>query len=319
VKTYNKMPVTKIIADFPGFDWTAWAKPQGIDKATEWVIGQPSFFKGFAEMVPKTPLATWKAWLAAQVITMDAPYLSAPFAEARFDFFNKALSGQQQQRARFKRGVQLVNGSMGEALGQLYVAKHFPAASKVRMEKMIANLLEAYRQSISQLEWMTPATRQEALAKLAKFSPKIAYPPKWRDYSSLEIKGDDLFGNVERSNRVETEYQVSKLGKPVNRDEWLMTPQTVNAYYNPVKNEIVFPAAVLQPPFFDLAADDAVNYGAIGAVIGHEIGMASTIRAGGSMVTASCATGGSQKTKRNSRSARSCSSSSSMRSARCLA
>jgi len=272
VKTYNKMPVTKIIADFPGFDWTAWAKPQGIDKATEWVIGQPSFFKGFAEMVPKTPLATWKAWLAAQVITMDAPYLSAPFAEARFDFFNKALSGQQQQRARFKRGVQLVNGSMGEALGQLYVAKHFPAASKVRMEKMIANLLEAYRQSISQLEWMTPATRQEALAKLAKFSPKIAYPPKWRDYSSLEIKGDDLIGNVERSNRVETEYQVSKLGKPVNRDEWLMTPQTVNAYYNPVKNEIVFPAAVLQPPFFDLAADDAVNYGAIGAVIGHEIG-----------------------------------------------
>ena len=272
VKTYNKFTVARVITDFPGFDWAAWAKPQGIDKASEWVIGQPSFFKGFAEMVPKRPLATWKAWLAAQLITMDAPYLSSPFVEARFNFFNKTLSGQQQQRARYKRGVQLINGSMGEALGQLYVGKNFPAASKVRMEKMIANLLEAYRQSISQLEWMTPATRQEALAKLAKFRPKIAYPPKWRDYSSLEIKADDLVGNVERANRVETDYQVGKLGKPVDRDEWLMTPQTVNAYYNPVKNEIVFPAAVLQPPFFDLTADDAVNYGAIGAVIGHEIG-----------------------------------------------
>jgi putative endopeptidase len=140
------------------------------------------------------------------------------------------------------------------------------------MEKMIANLIEAYRQSITSLEWMSPATRQEALAKLAKFTPKIAYPPKWRDYSKLQVKADDLVGNVERSNAIETEYQVSKLGKPVNRDEWLMTPQTVNAYYNPVKNEIVFPAAVLQPPFFDLTADDAVNYGSIGAVIGHEIG-----------------------------------------------
>jgi len=272
VKTYNKYPVTKVIAEMPGFDWTAWAKPQGIEKATDWVISQPSFFKGFAEMVPKTPLETWKAWMAAQVITMDAPYLSAPFVDARFDFFNKTLSGQQQQRQRWKRGVQLVNGSMGEALGQLYVNKHFPAASKTRMEKMIANLIEAYRQSISQLEWMTPATRQEALAKLAKFSPKIGYPTKWRDYSKLEVKGDDLVGTIERSNRVETEYQVGKLGKPVDREEWLMTPQTVNAYYNPVKNEIVFPAAVLQPPFFDATADDAVNYGSIGAVIGHEIG-----------------------------------------------
>ena len=272
VKTYNKYPVQKVIADMPGFDWVAWAKPQGIDKATEWVISQPSFFKSFAEMVPKTPLATWKAWMAAQVITMNASYLSKPFDEARFEFFSKTLSGQQQQRQRWKRGVQLVNSSMGEALGQLYVQKFFPAASKARMEKMIANLLEAYRQSITNLEWMTPETRKEALAKLAKFSPKIAYPNKWRDYSKLQVKGGDLVGTVERANRLETEYQIGKLGKPVDRDEWLMTPQTVNAYYNPVKNEIVFPAAVLQPPFFDLTADDAVNYGAIGAVIGHEIG-----------------------------------------------
>ena len=272
VKTYNKYPVQKVVAEMPGFDWAAWAKPQGIDRTSEWVIGQPSFFKAFAEMVPKTPIETWKAWVAAQVISMHAPFLGAEFADARFEFFNKTLSGQQQQRPRWKRGVQLVNGSMGEALGQLYVAKHFPAASKARMETMIANLIEAYRQSITNLDWMTPATRKEALEKLSKFSPKIGYPPKWKSYAGLDIKGEDLLGNVERANRLEHEYQVGRLGKPVDRDEWLMTPQTVNAYYNPVKNEIVFPAAILQPPFFDAAADDAVNYGSIGAVIGHEIG-----------------------------------------------
>jgi len=272
VKTYNKYPVTKVIADMPGFDWAAWARAQGIDKASEWVIAQPSFFTAFAAMVPTTPLETWKAWMAAQVIGLYSPFLSEPFVQARFEFFGKTLSGQQQMRARWKRGVQLVNGSMGEALGQLYVGKFFPAESKVRMERMITNLIAAYRQSIGELEWMTPATRKEALEKLAKFSPKIAYPPKWRDYSALQVKADDLVGNVERANRVEHDYQIGKLGKPVDRDEWLMTPQTVNAYYNPVKNEIVFPAAILQPPFFDVTADDAVNYGAIGAVIGHEIG-----------------------------------------------
>ena len=272
VKTYNKYPVSKIVAEMPGFDWAAWAKPQGIEKAGAWVIGQPSFFKGFAEMVPKVPLDTWKAWLAAQLITLHAGYVGTDFDTARFEFFGKTLSGQEVQRPRWKRGVQLINGSMGEALGQLYVAKHFPAASKARMERMIANLIEAYRQSITELDWMTPDTKKEALAKLAKFSPKIAYPDKWRDYSALKVNPDDIVGNVERSNRLETEYQVGKLGKPVDRGEWLMSPQTVNAYYNPVKNEIVFPAAILQPPFFDVAADDAVNYGSIGAVIGHEIG-----------------------------------------------
>ena len=272
VKTYNKYPITKVVAEMPGFDWMAWAKPQGIDKTSEWVISQPSFFKSFAAMVPTTPLETWKAWMAAQVIGLQSPYLSDAFVQARFEFYGKTLSGQQQLRPRWKRGVQLVNGAMGEALGQLYVAKHFPAASKTRMEKMIANLIEAYKQSITNLEWMTPDTRKAALEKLAKFSPKIAYPPKWRDYSALQVKADDLVGNVERANRLENEYQIGKLGKPVDRDEWLMTPQTVNAYYNPVKNEIVFPAAILQPPFFDVTADDAVNYGSIGAVIGHEIG-----------------------------------------------
>ena len=272
VKTYNKIPYATILKDMPGFDWNAWAKPQSIDKVPEWVIAQPSFFKSFAAMVPTTPLETWKAWLAGQVITFEAPYLSKPFTDAAFDFFGKTLSGQQVQRLRWKRGVQLVNGSMGEALGQLYVQKHFPASAKARMGVLINNLIEAYRQSITELEWMTPDTKKEALAKLAKFTPKIGYPNKWRDYAKLQVKKDDLVGNVERANVLESEYQIGKLSRPVDREEWLMTPQTINAYYNPVKNEIVFPAAILQPPFFNADADDAVNYGAIGAVIGHEIG-----------------------------------------------
>jgi predicted metalloendopeptidase len=272
VKTFNKYPIAKLVQEMPGFDWVAWAKPQQLDKQPEWVISQPSFFKSFAAMVPERPLETWKAWLAAQVITNYAPLLSQPFQDAAFEFFGRTLSGQQEQRLRWKRGVQFVNGSVGEAIGQLYVARHFPPASKARMEAMIANLVEAYRQSISELEWMTPETRKEALAKLAKFTAKIAYPSKWRDYSALKIVPTDLIGNADRATRLESEYQVSKLGKPVDREEWLMTPQTVNAYYNPVKNEIVFPAAILQKPFFDVMADDAVNYGGIGAVIGHEIG-----------------------------------------------
>ena len=272
VKTFNKYPVAKLLQDMPGFDWMAWARPQQLDKQADWVISQPSFFKSFAAMVPERPLETWKAWLAAQVITNYAPLLNQPFQDAAFEFFGRTLSGQQEQRLRWKRGVQFVNGSVGEALGQLYVARHFPPASKARMEAMIANLVEAYRQSISDLDWMTPETRKEALAKLAKFTPKIAYPNKWRDYSALKIAPNDLVGNADRATRLESERQISKLGKPVDREEWLMTPQTVNAYYNPVKNEIVFPAAILQKPFFDVMADDAVNYGGIGAVIGHEIG-----------------------------------------------
>ncbi len=271
VKSYNKMTLASLNAEMPGFDWTTWARVQGLG-TNEVIVSQPSFFKGFAAMVPATPLATWKAWLAAQLITLHAPLLSEPFDQAAFELFGRTLSGQQAQRQRWKRGVQLINGSMGEALGQLYVERHFPPAAKARMERMIDNLVEAYRQSITELDWMTPATRQEALAKLAKFSPKIAYPSKWRDYSALRVDAADLVGSVERANKVEHDYQVGKLGQPVDRDEWHMTPQTINAYYNPVKNEIVFPAAILQPPFFNVEADDAVNYGSIGAVIGHEIG-----------------------------------------------
>lgn len=223
-------------------------------------------------MVPAVPMSTWKSWVAAQYITTAGAYLSQPFVDARFEFFGRTLNGQQAQRPRWKRGVQVVNGSMGEALGQLYVERHFPPDAKKRMETMIANLIEAYRQSITTLDWMTEPTRKEALDKLSKFKAKIGYPNQWRDYSSLKVSADDLLGNVERSARLEHEYQIGKLNHPVDHEEWLMSPQTVNAYYNPVKNEIVFPAAILQAPFFDLGADDAVNYGAIGAVIGHEIG-----------------------------------------------
>jgi predicted metalloendopeptidase len=203
---------------------------------------------------------------------MHAPLLSQPFIDAYFEFFGKTLSGQQTQRPRWKRGVQLVNTSMGEALGQLYVGKHYPAAARARMQAMIDHLIEAYRQSITELDWMTADTKKEALDKLSKFRPKIGYPPKWKNYATLVVKEDDPVGNYERANQLESEYQIGKLFRPVDKDEWLMTPQTINAYYNPVKNEIVFPAAILQPPFFDVTAEDAVNYGSIGAVIGHEIG-----------------------------------------------
>jgi predicted metalloendopeptidase len=272
VKTYNKVPVATLHDEMPGFDWMAWAEPQGLQKASDWVIQEPSFFKAFAALVPATPLATWKAWLAGQLISTEAPLLSQPFVDAHFEMFGTTLNGQQAQRLRWKRGVQLVNGSVGEALGHLYVDRYFPAESKARMQTLVHNLLDAYRVSITGLDWMTPATRQAALAKLAKFSTKIGYPDKWRDYSALRVVRGDLVGNAERAARFEAEYQIAKLGRPVNRDEWLMTPQTVNAYYNPVKNEIVFPAAILQKPFFDVGADDAVNYGAIGGFIGHEIG-----------------------------------------------
>jgi predicted metalloendopeptidase len=273
-KTYNRYAIAKVVQEMPGFDWMAWGREQGMTTVAEWIVEQPSFFKAFAALVPSTPLDTLKSWLAAQLITTEAPLLSKLFVDAHFEFFSRTLSGQQENRARWKRGVQFVNGSIGEAVGKLYVAKHFPPASKARMQTLVANLLEAYRQSISELDWMTPDTKKEALAKLAKISTKIGYPDQWRDYSTLTIAPGDLVGNSDRARRFENERQIAKLGKPVDRTEWLMTPQTVNAYFEPSANEIAFPAAILQPPFFNPAADDAVNYGGIGAVIGHEIGHA---------------------------------------------
>lgn len=272
LKTYNKFPFEALAKEMPGFDWMAWARPQGLDRAVDVVVQQPSFFKGLGQLAQSKALSDWKAWLAAQYLSASAPYLSKPFVDAHFELFGQAISGQPTQRERWKRGVALINNNVGEAVGKLYVEKTFPPGAKARMQKMVANLLEAYRQSITTLDWMTPATRQQALAKLEKFGQKIGYPDKWRDYTGLVIRPDDLLGNVQRAQKFENDFQVAKLGKPVDRAEWLMTPQTVNAYYTPLMNEIVFPAAILQPPFFDFAADDAVNYGAIGSVIGHEIG-----------------------------------------------
>ena len=272
VKTYNKLAFAKFDTEYPGFNWTAWIKAQNYDKRPDVVVAEPSYFKGIGALATKTPLDAWKAWLAAKVITSEARLLSKPFVDLNFEFVGKTLFGQQEQRPRWKRGVSQVNGSLGEAVGKLYVDKYFPPESKARMQKLVANLLEAYKQSITTLDWMTPATKQEALAKLAKFNTKIGYPDKFRSYEGLVIKTDDLVGNDERANRFESDYQVAKLGKPVDRSLWLMTPQEINAYYNPLQNEIVFPAAILQPPFFDPKADDAINYGAIGSVIGHEIG-----------------------------------------------
>ncbi|HVB50468.1 MAG TPA: M13-type metalloendopeptidase [Acidimicrobiales bacterium] len=238
----------------------------------EVVLRQPSFTHDLAELFDEVHFDAWKDWLSWRVISGDAPYLSSPFVAEHFDFYGRTLTGAQELRARWKRGVSLVEGAMGEAVGQIYVDRHFPPVAKERMDVLVTNLVEAYRQSITTLEWMSGATRERALEKLRAFTPKIGYPPRWRDYSLLEIDPSDLLGNVRAANVFEFQRQLAKVGQPIDRDEWFMTPQTVNAYYNPGINEIVFPAAILQPPFFDVGSDDAANYGGIGAVIGHEIG-----------------------------------------------
>ena len=235
------------------------------------IVNQPSYLKGFNEVLAKTDLATWKSYFEWQLVRSYAGYLSKPFVDARFAFYGTALTGVTENRPLWKRGVGVVEGAMGEAVGKQYVQLHFPAERKARMEVLVKNLLAAYRESIDTLDWMGPATKKEAQAKLAKFTPKIGYPNKWRDYSGLGVSRDDIVANMMRAQKFEYQREVAKLGQPIDREEWGMTPQTVNAYYNPAMNEIVFPASILQPPFFDMNADDAVNYGAIGAVIGHEI------------------------------------------------
>jgi putative endopeptidase len=272
IKAYNKVNLADMDKTAPGFDWKTWLESTGIGaKASYVIVGQPSYLKGFVELSNKTSIDTWKAYLSLHLIESYGSFLSKNFADERFDFYGRTLSGVKEQEPRWKRGVGAVERSQGEALGKLYVAEYFPAERKARMEALVKNLLAAYKQSIDKLDWMSPATKKEAQAKLATFNPKIGYPNKWKDYSALVVKRDDLVGNVMRSRVVEADRELNKLGKPIDRDEWGMTPQTINAYYNPEMNEIVFPAAILQPPFFDANADDAVNYGGIGAVIGHEI------------------------------------------------
>lgn len=236
------------------------------------VVRQPSFLTGLGELLTSARLEQWRDWLSWQIIHSSAPFLPDAFVNENFDFYGRTLTGTPELRARWKRGVSFVEGSMGEAVGRVYVERHFPENAKAEMDVLVDNLIEAYRQSITALEWMSEETRGRALDKLEKFTPKVGYPVKWRDYSQLEISAHDLLGNVRRIAQFEFNRELGKIGKPIDRDEWFMTPQTVNAYYNPGFNEIVFPAAILQPPFFDPSWDDAANYGSIGAVIGHEIG-----------------------------------------------
>ncbi len=270
--TYNKLSRAQLDALTPSFDWKLWLTALGAPVIEEVVVRQPDYFTAMARELDQIPLEEWKLWLKWNVIHEAAGFLSKPFVDENFAFFGKTLTGTPEIRPRWKRGVEVVEGAMGEALGKIYVGEHFPPAAKARMQELVANLIEAYRENIAALPWMSPETRTRALDKLAKFTPKIGYPDKWRDYSGLEIRRDDLLGNVKRAEAFELAYRLGRLGQTVDRAEWGMTPQTVNAYYNPSMNEIVFPAAILQPPFFDSKADDAVNYGAIGAVIGHEIG-----------------------------------------------
>ena len=270
--TYNKKDRAGLDALTPGFDWTAFLDNLGVKGIDEVVVRQPSYLTAMAKALDEVPIADWKSWLKWNVLRDHATELSKPFVEENFAFYGRKLTGAPELRPRWKRGVVAVEGALGEALGKLYVAEHFPPAAKERMKVLVANLIEAYRRDIQSLEWMSPETKSKALLKLSKFNPKIGYPDKWRDYSKLEIGRDDLVGNLKRSAEFEFNRAIAKLGKPVDKSEWMMTPQTVNAYYNPGMNEIVFPAAILQPPFFDLNADDAVNYGGIVAVIGHEVG-----------------------------------------------
>ena len=272
--TYNLRAFADLAAEAPGFDWSGWVAALGTtqEAVAEVVVRQPDFLTAFAELWAERDLEDWKRWLRWRVINARASLLTDELIEENFDFYGRTLSGTEQIRDRWKRGVGLVEGLMGDAVGKLYVERHFPPGAKARMDELVENLREAYRVSINDLEWMTPETRQRALAKLDKFTPKIGYPARWRDYSALVIDRNDLYGNYIRGQAVDTDRELAKLGGPVDRDEWFMTPQTVNAYYNPGMNEIVFPAAILRPPFFSLDADDAENYGGIGAVIGHEIG-----------------------------------------------
>ena len=272
--TYNKMNRTEVKALMPAFDWELYLTDGEIPSIVldSVIVQQPSFFEGLGTVLAGFDLDAWKAWLKWHIISGAAPYLSDDFSKENFAFFGKTLSGTPELRERWKRAVSMIEGSLGEAVGKVYVQKYFPAEAKARMEELVANLIEAYRISINELAWMSPDTKVKALEKLGKFRPKIGYPDKWRDYSALQTTADDLYGNVGRVVKFQRDHELSKIGKPVDRDEWHMAPQTVNAYYNPVMNEIVFPAAILQPPFFGLDHDDAVNYGAIGAVIGHEIG-----------------------------------------------
>lgn len=268
---YHKMKVADLKREVPGIDWDVYLATAGLGGIEELNVGQPEVVKAVAGIWNKLPLDEQKAYLQWKVLDEAGSYLSDAFAAESFDFYGKTLSGQQQIKPRWKRAVGTVNGVLGEAVGQMYVEKYFPAAAKERMAALVASLQSALGERIKNLTWMSEGTKAKALEKLSTIYVKVGYPNKWRDYSGLEIKDDSYWGNIERSNEFDYNYMIADAGKPVDRDRWFMTPQTVNAYYNPTTNEICFPAGILQYPFFDMNADDAFNYGAIGVVIGHEM------------------------------------------------
>jgi putative endopeptidase len=277
-KTYNLTTAEELQQLCPSFDWHAYVTNLGgpdIDPdlvIAETIVRQPSYLQHLSTVLAEVPIEHWREWLRSHVLRAASPYLSDEFVEANFDFYGRTLNGTPELRARWKRGVSLVEGAIGEAVGREYVARHFPPSSKAQMDELVANLLEAYRQSITDLDWMGEGTKRRAFEKLDTFRPKIGYPDKFRDYSALQVSAEDLLGNVAAASAFETDRQLRKIGSPVDRDEWFMLPQTVNAYYNPGTNEICFPAGILQKPFFSPDAHPAENYGGIGAVIGHEIG-----------------------------------------------
>jgi putative endopeptidase len=273
-KTNNPTKFAELQKLTPTFDWKLWFEGSGIDKKVleESIVMMPSFFEGLSSVYSEQNLENLKTWLSWNVISSKAAYLSQDFVDERFSFYGTKLTGAPVNRARWKRAVSLVEGSLGEAVGKIYVEKYYPPEAKAKMDQLVDYLIQAYRESIQELEWMSDETKKKALVKLDKFTPKIGYPTKWKDYSSIVIDRNDLVGNIKRVTSWGLDREMKKIGSPIDREEWFMTPQTVNAYYNPGFNEIVFPAAILQPPFFSLESDDAVNFGAIGAVIGHEIG-----------------------------------------------
>ena len=271
VSLYNMFPVDTLPAILPSFNWTKYLDEAGMGEQDKLGVLMLDYTKSLDEILRSTPLDTWKTYLKWSVVDAFASRLNEEMDKQNWSFYSKELRGTQEQRPLWRRGVSTVNRTLGEVVGKVYVKKHFPPEAKERMDTLVANLMKAYEVSIKELDWMGEETKEQALDKLSKFTPKIGYPNKWKEYD-IDIKADDLYGNLYRSSLMEYNRELAKLGQPIDREEWGMNPQTVNAYYNPTLNEIVFPAAILQPPFFDLNADDAVNYGAIGGVIGHEIG-----------------------------------------------
>ncbi len=271
-KTYNPKTIAELEKEAPQFPWKAYLDAQGLGNEPQVIVRENTAMPKLAELFAKTPVATWKAYLTYHFLRASADVLPSKLDAEVFDFVGRTLNGQPQQKERWKRGVASVNHALGDAVGALYVARHFKPTAKAEMDRLVENLRKGYAARIQSLDWMTKETKAAALEKLAAFRPKIGYPSKWKDYSSLDVVAGDAFGNARRAHIWHHEYMKAKLGKPSDRDEWFMTPQTVNAYYNPTFNEIVFPAAILQAPFFDENADAAVNYGGIGGVIGHEMG-----------------------------------------------